>query len=218
MYNYNTVLFDLDGTLLDTLQDLAAAGNHTLSALGLPPHPTDAYRKMVGNGIPKLIERMLPENNRGEATQQIAGQLFTRYYTRHMDDFTRPYPGIPALVQSLRAKGIGMAVITNKADEFAGQVVSQYFPGIFDIVLGLREEFAAKPDPASVLHTMELLGARPAATLYCGDSDVDMHTARNARLKSCGVLWGFRDKEELAAAGADYIAASADELEKIILG
>ncbi|MDL2325290.1 HAD-IA family hydrolase [Ruminococcaceae bacterium OttesenSCG-928-A16] len=214
---YTTVLFDLDGTLLDTLQDLAAAGNHTLSALGLPPHPVNAYRKMVGNGIPKLIERMLPKNCRGEATQKIANNLFARYYAQHMDDFTHPYYGISGLLQTLKQRGILLGVVTNKAHPFATQVVQQHFAGIFNAVIGLQEGFEAKPHPGLVQHIMGQLGAVPATTLYCGDSDVDMYTARNAGLTSCGVLWGFRDEEELTAAGANFLASDVEALAQIIL-
>lgn len=214
---YTTVLFDLDGTLLDTLQDLANAGNHTLSCLGLPEHPTEAYKKMVGNGIPKLIERMLPENNRGEATQEIANKLFFKYYEKHLDDFTKPYPGIIKLLNILKENKIKMGVITNKAEEFAKEIVEKYFPESFTVVIGTSEKFVPKPDPSGVQFAVRYLQAEGRETLYCGDSNVDIQTAKAAQLASCGVLWGFRGEEELRKEGATFIAENIEQLKNIIL-
>ncbi|HIW54752.1 MAG TPA: HAD family hydrolase [Candidatus Ruthenibacterium merdigallinarum] len=215
---YKAVLFDLDGTLLDTLQDLADAANHTLRALGLPEHARGEYRRMVGNGIPKLIERMLPAQSRGPASQALALEMFRRRYAAHSEDATIPYPGIPALLQTLRAAGVQLGVVSNKDDALARQVVEHYFPGVFDAVAGRRDGVAAKPDPTLVNEMREGFGRAEGETLYVGDSDVDVFTAQNARLACCGALWGFRTKEELAGAGADYLAANADELAQIVLG
>lgn len=215
---FQHVLFDLDGTLLDTLQDLAAAGNHTLSALGLPTHPVEAYKAMVGNGIGKLVERMLPAQNRGDATQQLAYAMFENYYGQHMQDLTAPYPGIGELLTTLRAAGTRLGVVSNKADAFTRAMVEDYFPGVFGAVAGLREGFAPKPDPATVLWLMQQLGATPATTLYVGDSDVDMRTAQNAGLAGCGVSWGFRSRQELEQNGATYVVDDTRALQKLILG
>lgn len=214
---FTTAIFDLDGTLLDTLQDLAAAGNHTLTVLGLPTHPVAAYRQMVGNGVPKLVERMLPPACRGSATQAVALQVFSNYYEQHMLDFTAPYPGISQMLAALRGRGVHLGVVSNKSDDFVQPIVERFFPGVFSAVCGLREGVPPKPDPASVLQVLVQLAADPAATLYCGDSDVDIHTAHNAQLTSCGVLWGFRTEAELAEAGAEYLAEDAAALEYIIL-
>lgn len=211
------VVFDLDGTLLDTLQDLAAAGNHALSAMGLPVHPTDAYRTMVGNGIPKLIERMLPDGNCGKATQEVALQLFAGYYQHHNMDLTAPYPGIMKMLENLSKAGVGMGIASNKQHAFTKKLAEHFFPGTFSAVLGLREGCAAKPDPAFLLELMAEMGAGVHNTLYVGDSDVDMITARNAGLTPCGVLWGFRSRQELLENGAKLLAESPEQLEDFIL-
>ncbi|NLW79827.1 MAG: HAD family hydrolase [Ruminococcaceae bacterium] len=214
---YNTVLFDLDGTLLNTLQDLAAAGNHALSALGLPAHPVQDYQNMVGNGIPTLIRRMLPPQHCGPATQAVALQLFQKHYTANMFQYTQPYPGIPQLLAGLRGAGVRLGVLSNKQHNLACSIVEYYFSGIFQAVAGLQPGAAPKPDPASLLALMESLHASPAATLYVGDSDVDVLTAHNAGLPACGVLWGFRTRAELESAGADTLAANPEALGKLIV-
>lgn len=214
---YQAVLFDLDGTLLDTLGDLAAAGNHALVAMGLAPHPVDAYRRMVGNGIPKLIERMLPAGA-GEATRAVAYELFSRHYAAHMADTTAPYPGIPQLLDELAARGAATAVVSNKDDAFTKKIAAQYFPRhAFTAVIGRRDGVPPKPDPASVRAALDAMGCAPGACLYVGDSDVDVLTAHNAGLPCCGALWGFRGRDELARAGAEFLAADAQELLQIIL-
>lgn len=214
---YTTVIFDLDGTLLDTVQDLANAGNYALSAMGFPKHETEIYKVMIGNGIPKLVERMLPVNHRGKASQEIANKLFSEYYQKHMQDFTKPYPGILELVKYLKENKIKIGVATNKANEFAQEVVEYYFPNMFDVVIGTSKDLPAKPNPKMVEYALQKLNAEKEKTLYCGDSDVDMQTANNCNLASCGVLWGFRSREELEKAGATYLVENAKELkEKII--
>lgn len=215
---FDAVIFDLDGTLLDTLKDLAAACNHTLAAMGLPTHPVQDYKQMVGSGISSLISRMLPQEARSENTAALAGQLFSRYYSRHMVDFTAPYPGIPNLLQRLAEHGVPMAVASNKAHQYVVPIVQRFFPGVFAAVQGQKEDVPKKPDPAIVhnlLAEMRLAGG--PRVLYVGDSDVDMYTAKNAGLPACGVLWGFRGREELVAAGADYLAENAEELYNIIV-
>ena len=214
---YQNVVFDLDGTLLDTLQDLAAAGNHTLSAMELPQHPVDSYRMMVGNGIPKLIERVLPAVNRGAATQDLALHIFTNYYNAHKQDFTAPYPGIMKMLEDLVNAGVCLGIASNKGDAFVKTLAAEFFPGTFQAVVGLQAGVAAKPDPACVHNLLAEMGAQQSGTLYVGDSGVDMQTAKNAGLCACGVLWGFRSKEELLENGADLIVESPQKLAKIIL-
>lgn len=214
---FTTALFDLDGTLLDTLQDLAAAGNHTLQTLGHPPHPVESYRTMVGNGVPKLIERMLPPKARSEKKQAQALGIFRTYYAQHMQDLTAPYPGVLCMLAQLHAEGVAVGVVSNKADEFVQPIVRQYFPQLVNAAVGLRDGVPPKPDPASVHTVMRTLGADAAATLYCGDSDVDMHTATAAGVQGCGVLWGFRTRAELAGAGASFLAGDVPALTQLIL-
>lgn len=213
---YNTVLFDLDGTLLDTLQDLAAAGNQTLVTLAMPTHPVEAYRSMVGNGVHKLVERMLPENSRGQATCQLALSLFNRYYEENLNTYTAPYTGIPELLAALNTQGIAMGVVSNKPHDFVLPILNHYFPGIFKAAAGQKQDVPAKPHPAAVLTVMEELHSLPPSTLYCGDSDVDMLTAQAAGVTGCGVLWGFRSREELLGAGAHYLAQNTQDLYQLI--
>lgn len=215
---YRTAIFDLDGTLLDTLQDLAAAGNHALSAMGLPTHPPQAYRTMVGSGIPSLIRRMLPAAAGGKGSFEIAKTLFENYYSAHMQDLTSPYPGIVPMLARLKEAGMVLGVFSNKADVYTKKMVEDYFPGVFNAVLGLVEGTPPKPDSAGTFRLMAELAARTESTLYIGDSDVDILTAKNAGLTSCGVSWGFRSREELELAGADHLVADAEALETLLMG
>lgn len=216
---YKTVIFDLDGTLLNTLNDLADAGNRLCADRGWPQHPVDAYRYFVGNGIPKLIERLAPPEQRTPEILAEALAWFKADYGAHMRDKTAPYPGIPAMLEHLHTAGVQMAVFSNKADALAREVVADYFdPALFDLVRGQRPEVPTKPAPEGTRALLEQLGADTAATLYVGDSNVDMQTAVNADLDGCGALWGFRTRQELEEAGARYLAADAEELEHIVLG
>jgi len=215
MYSY--VIFDLDGTLLNTIEDLAMAGNHVCAKHGWPIHPIDAYKKMVGSGIPTLVTRFAPE---GVAEQELeaARQEFTAYYDRHKADQTAPYEGMPETVALLRAAGIQIAVLTNKAHAIAGPVMEQYYPGVFNLVQGALPDVAVKPDPALLYRLMDQMGARPEETLFVGDSDVDIRTGKNGGLTTCGVLWGFRDREELEREGADIIAERPTDLLRAVTG
>ncbi|MFV0353322.1 MAG: HAD family hydrolase [Oscillospiraceae bacterium] len=214
---YQSVIFDLDGTLLNTLDDLAAAGNHALSVLGFPTHLPEDYNLMVGSGVPNLIFKMLPETKREPAIQELALSLFRNYYEKHMQDYTAPYPGIIEMLDTFKQRGIAMGVVSNKAHQFVQPIVEQYFPGYFKAFTGLKDGYPVKPDPASVLELMEELEIAPATALYCGDSDVDMYTAHNAKLPACGVLWGFRSRDELIQAGADILVSNAAELQALVL-
>lgn len=216
---YRTILFDLDGTLLNTIDDLADAGNRLCAARGWPTHTAAQYKYFVGNGIPKLIERITPETLRTPALLDDAYRQFDADYQQHMLDKTAPYPGMPALLKSLHSARLQLAVFSNKDDALANGVVAHYFDmSVFSVVRGALPGVPHKPAPQGTLALMKTLGADPAETLYVGDSNVDVATAKNAGLPCCGVLWGFRTREELTAAGADYLAADADALRRVIMG
>lgn len=203
-----TILFDLDGTLLNTIDDLADAGNWVCAQHGWPTFTVEQFKHMVGNGIPKLIERFSPESAR--TPDQLAATLaeFTARYDAHKEDKTAPYPGIPELLDALKAEGIQTAVFSNKADPLCGKIIEHYFGAdSFSIVRGNRPGVPTKPDPTGVYSLMKDLGAEKDSTLFVGDSDVDILTGHNAGLPAMGALWGFRGRAELTAAGADALAA-----------
>lgn len=212
------VLFDLDGTLIDSLQDLADSGNYALKQCGLPPHTVEEYKYIVGNGVDTKILRCLPpeERENRELFQKVK-DIYLPYYAAHSQDKTQPYPGIEALLTQCGEKGVLTAVVSNKPHAIAKEVVRHYFPRIpFAAVVGQREDIPKKPDPTGVKLVLEQTGVSPADALYVGDTCVDIQTAKNSGLPSCGVLWGFRTKEELVENGADHIAANPQELSKII--
>lgn len=215
---YRFVVFDLDGTLLDTLQDLANAANHTCRSFGWPEHTLEEYRYFVGNGIPKLCLRFSPADARDEATQAEVLARFSARYAAHKEDCTAPYPGIFALLDRLAAAGVRCGVLTNKEDSLARAVMEHYFPGRFAFVQGAVPGVPVKPDPTALRRLLERMGADPAATLFVGDSDVDMLTARNAGLPGAGALWGFRTREELEKAGAAALCPDPAALARLILG
>ena len=203
-----TILFDLDGTLLNTIDDLADAGNWVCTQHGWPTFSVEQFKHMVGNGIPKLIERFSPASAR--TPDQLAATLaeFTARYDAHKEDKIAPYPGIPELLAALKAAGIQTAVFSNKADPLCGKIIAHYFGAdSFSIVRGNLPGVPTKPDPTGVYALMQDLGAEASSTLFVGDSDVDILTGHNAGLPAVGVLWGFRGEAELTAAGADALAA-----------
>lgn len=217
---FKTVLFDLDGTLLNTIDDLADSANRVCKAHGWPEHDTAQYKYLVGNGIPKLVERFSPEDQRDPETLQKTLAEFDTVYGAHMHDKTAPHPGMPELLAKLKKNGVKMAVFSNKADEFARAVVARYFDSsLFEIVRGALPDVPTKPAPQGTCALMKKLGvtAESGEVLYVGDSNVDVATAHNAGLPCCGVLWGFRTQEELQQAGAEYLAATMQDLEKVIL-
>lgn len=215
---YRAVIFDLDGTLLNTIGDLAGAGNWVCRKNGWPEHSLEEFMTMVGHGIPNLVSRFSPPGVQSPLFQMNALTDFNEYYSQHNMDLTKPYPGIVELLAQIRAEGIRMAVYSNKADQFSQEIIAHFFPGTFDFVLGKRKEFPVKPDPAGVKFVLEQLGAKREETLFVGDSSVDVQTAHRADLKACGVTWGFRSKESLIEAGADFLAEDAAALKQVILG
>ena len=214
---FKVAIFDLDGTLLNTLEDLANACNHALNKFSFPTHNIEEYKKFIGNGIYKLVERAVPNNKKDKETVDKVLKTFSDYYNEHMIDMTKPYDGIVELLDELRAKGIKLAVVSNKKHEFTIEIVKKYFGDRFDIVFGHRENYKEKPDPTSVLEVIAKLNILKSECIYIGDSNVDILTAKNAGVKSVGVSWGFRDTEELANEGANYLADNNIELLNIIL-
>lgn len=215
---FSHVIFDLDGTLLDTLEDLADATNQVCTLHGWPVHPVEAYKQFVGNGAAKLLERVVPADV--EITPELRTQMmeeFTQRYTAEKSRKTAPYPGMPQLLDRLKEAGITVAVLTNKPDGAARPVVERYYPGVFDVVQGALPDAPTKPDPTLLFKLMERIGAQRETTLFVGDSNVDIQTAKNGGLTGCGVLWGFRSRQELQAEGADYLVQTARELEEQIL-
>ncbi len=207
------VLFDLDGTLVNSIYDIGGAMNVALESLGQPTFPIEQYYKMVGNGMKKLCQRALAEDQ-----QHLLEELLQRYQARYLEhccDDTVVYEGGPQLLNELHRRGYKLAVITNKPADQAKRVMDTLLPGApLDVVWGQQKPFAVKPDPAVYHHVCDLLGVQAGETLYCGDSDVDMLFAKNAGAKGAGCLWGFRDEAELKTAGADHLAkAPLDILE-----
>jgi len=202
MTDFKAVIFDLDGTLLYTLEDLADSLNQVLNKEGLPTHSCEAYRFMVGNGLERLVVRALPAGLRIPAHVRPILQKFVELYRVRQLVKTRPYPDIPELLKALAGRGLRLAVLSNKAHPNTLAVVEHFFPGNFELVLGMRPETPAKPDPAGALEIVRHFGLKPSEILYLGDSDVDMKTARAAGLYPLGASWGYRPVSELKEAGA----------------
>ena len=214
---FDAAIFDLDGTLLDTLEDLADSMNGTLSSFGYPIHPDEAYKHMVGNGWRRLVEVAAgqadgPSRLAEEEVTRMLADFSSRYYSA-WNCKTRPYKGIPDMLQMLAGEGIPVAVLSNKADPMTNLVVANYFPGIrFAAVIGQRPHIPTKPNPASALEIAAMLGVAPPRIVYLGDSGVDMATATNAGMYAAGVLWGFRDREELLEAGAKVLLDKPEDI------
>ena len=208
---FTHIIFDLDGTLLNTIDDLADAGNHVCAAHGWPTHSVERYKRMVGNGIPNLVSRFTPDGLSKEELDAVLSE-FSSYYNAHKEDKTAPYSGISELLAGLKEAGARLAVLSNKAHNLAGPVVEHYFPGIFDAIQGALPDAPLKPDPTLLRALMECIGAVPETTLFVGDSDVDVRTGKNGGLTVCGVLWGFRGRAELLDAGADHIVDAPEEI------
>ncbi len=216
--HYKAVIFDLDGTLLDTLQDLADAGNQTLEQLGFTGHPVDAYRYFVGSGMHTLVERILPEEKRDAQILQQAIGIFQEKYRQNWYAQSGPYIGIPEMLDLLEQAGVTLCILSNKPHDFTTLCVKKLLPQWnFFQVLGQRPTVPKKPDAQGALEIVELLGVEKQQVLYVGDTSVDMQTAANAGLDSVGVLWGFRTADELREAGAGRLIASPAELASLII-
>jgi phosphoglycolate phosphatase len=214
---FQAVLFDLDGTLIDSLEDIAAAANQALRECGYPVHPAAAYRQFVGEGVRMLFRRALAPQ---EATEEMLAALsagFARCYEKHWNQATRPYPGIEELLLALGARGLALAVLSNKPDAFTQRCVAHYFPGHrFAAVQGQIEGTPRKPDPAGALQVARRAGAEAARVVYVGDSATDMQTAVRAGMYPVGVGWGFRQVAELVGSGAARVINAPAELLEIV--
>lgn len=208
---YKAYIFDLDGTLLDTLLDLANAVNFAMREKGYPERTVAEVRNFIGNGIKVLIKRSVPDGT-SEDDYAEALEIFTKYYLEHIADYTKPYDGMIDVVKTLTERGCKVAVLSNKAHVAAQAVVKDFFGDIFDIVVGKMDEFPSKPEPDSLFYTIRTLGVTAEECVYIGDSDVDVLTAHNAGLPCIGVTWGNRDEDVLIASGAEYIANTPNEI------
>ncbi len=206
------VIFDLDGTLLNTIDDLSNSVNYVLKKHNYPTFSVEEYKYKVGNGMKKLIERALPKSEKSEEKVEEILAEFMVYYSEHKTDNTAPYKDIETLLITLKQKGIKTAVLTNKAHESAKPLISKYFPELFDVVCGQKQGVPTKPDPTSVFEVMKELDVSADECLYLGDSGVDMQTAENANIFAIGVLWGFRKADELEQNGAKAIIKQPLEL------
>ena len=215
---YDLVIFDLDGTLINSLGDLASACNKALMRHGFPVHPTEAYRYFVGNGLLKLAERSLPEDSRSDEHIRMIVDDFNEIYAAEYNILTRPYDGIPELVRDLRAHGVLTAVASNKPNIFTKTIISEMFGDVFVMVKGKADGMPVKPDPAIIHSIMDTLGITADKTVMVGDSAVDMQTAHNAGIHSIGCTWGFRTVSELTEGGAEHIADTPADVIGIVLG
>ena len=216
MPKYSCAVFDLDGTILDTLDDLTAAVNHAMTSTGRPTHSREAVRRMVGNGVRMLMVRALGETaDDREVDATLA--LFREYYAAHIDVYTREYAGTTAMLNRLKAAGVKMCVCSNKYNAAVQELIATHFPGIFDAVIGEGGDIPRKPDPTGAWKVIHDAGAEISGACYIGDSKTDVLTARNAKLDCIGVTWGFGDREEMIALQPDVLCDTMAELEQAIL-
>ena len=211
--SYQTYIFDLDGTLLDTLGDLAASVNYAMRTHGMPEHSVDEVCRFVGNGVRRLMERAVP-GGAAHPAFEAAFATFRRHYMEHSLDTTRPYEGIPEMLQVLKRRGRHTAVVSNKFDAATKELCRHFFPDTIDVAVGEHEAegIRKKPAPDTVLQALSQLGVGQEGAVYVGDSDVDIQTARNSGLPCISVLWGFRDREFLLAHGAETFVSQPSEL------
>jgi len=212
------VIFDLDGTLLDTIEDLANSVNFALEQYNFSTHPIEAYRFFVGNGVNKLLERALPEDKRNADIVSMLKVPFIKHYFAHSEEFTRPYPGIYELIGKLYSEGYQLAVASNKVHTATIDLVNRFFPEVkFVAVLGQREGYPVKPNPGILEEIIGLASVEKDEVMYVGDSGVDVATAYNAKVSFTGVLWGFRPRRELEEVGATRFVETTKELYEIIV-
>lgn len=208
---FDTIVFDLDGTLLNSLEDLAQSTNYALQAFGFPMRSIDEIRRFIGNGGRRLITRALPEGISDEISEQVF-HTFSAHYADHMTDHTKPYPGIVALLQACNEQGIKLAVVSNKMDDAVVPLVRLWFGRWIKVAVGEGNGIPKKPSPQGVQKALAMLESEPSSAIYLGDSDVDVATAINAKAFPVGCTWGFRDRSVLEAAGAKAIIDRPDEL------
>lgn len=208
---YKAVIFDLDGTLLNTLDDLAASVNYALDKFGFPKRTVDKIRSFVGNGVIKLMQRATPDDI-DEITFEKCFGCFREHYLEHMQDNTRPYDGVTAMLERLKAQGIKTAVVSNKLHSGVVKLCEEFFGDNISCAFGVEIEEERKPSPLNVFKALTKLNVTKSEAVYVGDSEVDVQTATNAGLECIGVTWGFRDREELIQAGAKYIIDIPSEL------
>ena len=211
----DTIIFDLDGTLLNTLEDLHISTNYALGKFSCPQRSFEEVRNFVGNGVAKLIERAIPDGCKNADYAECL-KVFKKHYKENMLNHTAPYEGIIGLLKTLKANGYKIGVVSNKFDTAVKALCKLYFKELVDIAIGESETTRKKPYPEGVLKALEKLGRTSETAIYCGDSDVDVQTAHNAGLKCIGVLWGFRNRENLKKASADFIVSEPCEIFDII--
>lgn len=213
MMTYSTYIFDLDGTLLDTLGDLTASVNYAMRTHGMPEHSIDDVRRFVGNGVRKLMERAIPQGT-GNPLFEETFATFRQYYMAHSLDTTKPYEGIPETLVELQKRGCRLAVVSNKMMAATQELIRHFFPGTIEVAIGEHEAegIRKKPAPDTVLAALRQLGVGKEGAVYVGDSDVDIMTARNSGLPCISVLWGFRDRDFLIQHGAETFVSVPSEL------
>lgn len=212
---YDTVIFDLDGTLLDTLEDLADAVNYALRSTGMPERTIEEVRAFVGNGVRRLIELAVPEGAENSRFEEVFDR-FKAYYSVHCNDKTKPYDGILPLLRELKEEGFALAIVSNKLDSAVKELSRIYFDGLVEVAIGEREGVKRKPEPDTVFAALEELSVSGESAVYVGDSDVDVMTAKNAGLPCISVLWGFRDREFLVEHGAGMFAGTPEEIRQYL--
>lgn len=215
MKKYQTVIFDLDGTLLNTLEDLTDATNYALREMHMPERTIDEVRTFVGNGVQKLMERAVPSGLKNPQFEETFAK-FKEYYGIHCNDKTGPYEGILPLLRELKAEGHALAIVSNKLDSAVKELVEIYFEGIVPVAIGEREGVAKKPAPDMVHKALEELGVSAESAVYVGDSEVDLMTAKNSGLPCVAVLWGFRDEKFLREHGAVNVARTPQEVKEFL--
>ena len=211
MGRYKTVIFDLDGTLLDTLEDLTDAVNYALEAYKMPLRTIEEVRNFVGNGVRKLMLQAVPDGEKNPSFEEIFS-LFKEYYGEHCNDKTGPYKGILELMEELRKQGYVMGIVSNKIDSAVKELNSMYFADYIQVAIGEKEGVQRKPAPDTVFAALQELGMEKETAIYIGDSEVDLATARNAGIPCISVLWGFREREFLEECGADMFAETPKDV------
>ena len=214
---YDTAVFDLDGTLIDTLEDLKNSVNFALRSFSFPERTYDEVKSFVGNGVARLMNLSAPQDASEEVRRNLLS-VFKQHYMEHSRVFTAPYPGITELLSSLKQAGIKIAVVTNKMQPAAVDIVNSFFGDTVDVIIGQVDGLAQKPEPDGVWRAIELLGSERENSVYIGDSDVDCLTASNSGIPIIGCVWGFRGRQTLVDCGADYIAQTPSDIYNIIMG